>query len=87
MRVIDGDMQIDCDEEVGIAVSRMVDKFRGLWRSCELVEYGDDCKIKWYVTFVFKNEYVETPACETMYEAMNFALRKVAVEKCLINQS
>ncbi len=66
---------------------KLEDKFRGLWRCAELAEYGDDYKIKWYVTFVFKDEYVETPACEAMYQAMNFALRKVAVEKCLTTQS
>ena len=81
MRVLpDGNIEIEYDEEIGQAIIKLEDKFRGLWRLNELID-DDSFVTRWYVTFVYKGEYVETPACNTIYEAFNFALKKVGQDK------
>lgn len=53
--------------------------FRGLWRCNELTEH-DDFIIKWYVTFVYKGELIESPSCDDMKEALDFAIDKLTIK-------
>lgn len=60
-------------------IKRLGENFRGLWRSYEFKSIDDDVNFddKWYVTFVYKGRYVETPAYNSIDEALNFALSKL----------
>ncbi len=65
--------------EIDEKIETLGESFRGLWKSCEMFESGDDdedFKDKWYVTFIYKCHYVETPAYDTAHEALDFAIEK-----------
>ncbi len=60
-------------------IKMLHDSFRGLWKSCELFESendDEDFADKWYVNFIYKGHYVETPAYDTADEALDFAIEK-----------
>lgn len=57
-------------------INKLGDKFRGLWRLNELIppSYAN-FTVKWYVTFVFKGEYVETFPCNSIDDALEHAIK------------
>ncbi len=57
-------------------IKKLGDSFRGLWRSYRL-QNNDIVLDKWCVTFIYKNQYVETPDADTPEEALDFALNKI----------
>ncbi|KKM13326.1 hypothetical protein LCGC14_1717350 [marine sediment metagenome] len=60
------------------------DKFRGLWQVRELIirsksnvtRYSPqtDYKIKWYVTFKYNGDFLETEAQDTIEAALDYAI-------------
>ena len=60
---------------IDILISRLNNNFRGLWKSYELKD-DDTVDDKWSVTFIYKNQYVETPLCKTAIEALQWACDK-----------
>lgn len=54
-------------------INELGNSFRGLWRSME-IKLDGTITAKWSVTFVYKNEYVESPYFSTTYHALEYAI-------------
>ena len=72
---------------IGSKIIKLGDSFRGLWQLRELKAkrkrgHSRSCRsrtvyetnIRWYVTFRFKNEYIETPSKNTIEGALDYAI-------------
>lgn len=55
------------------------DSFRGLWRNC--YQFNEEGKLMygkgWFLTFIYNEQYVETPECATANKALDFAIDKL----------
>lgn len=74
---------VEADESVERCVGNLIDSlgnsFRGLWKSYELND-DDTVDDKWCVTFIYKNQYVETPLFRTAEEALRWACDKSGLQ-------
>lgn len=59
-------------------IEKIGKSFRGLWRSYEL-QWGMDDRVedKWSVTFIYKDQCVETPLFEGAHGCLDFAIEKL----------
>ncbi len=61
------------NETIDEKISRLGTNFRGLWRGYRL-QSGDILLDKWSVTFIYKNNIVETPELDTPHQVLDYAL-------------
>ncbi len=69
---------------IGSKIAKLGDSFRGLWQLRELIIKSKsnvtkqspqtDYKIKWYVTFKYNGDFLETEARDTIEGALDYAI-------------